>query len=89
MYKENIFFWLHFYLAYNFTNYLGILYNIFLSSALIKSLELIIYNIFGGLYILVTSYPSLTASMVQWSEFLATDPKVPDSIPGATRFSKK
>jgi hypothetical protein len=24
-----------------------------------------------------------------WSEFLATDPEVPGSIPGATRFSEK
>jgi hypothetical protein len=28
------------------------------------------------------------ASMVQLSEFLATDPEVPGSIPGATRFSE-
>jgi len=27
-----------------------------------------------------------TASVVQWSEFLATDTEVPGSIPGATRF---
>jgi hypothetical protein len=27
--------------------------------------------------------------VVWWSEFLATDPEVPDSIPGATRFSEK
>jgi hypothetical protein len=31
----------------------------------------------------------MTASVVYWSEFLATDPEVPGSIPGATRFSKK
>jgi hypothetical protein len=31
----------------------------------------------------------LTASVVQWSEFLATHPEVPGSIPGATRFSEK
>jgi hypothetical protein len=30
-----------------------------------------------------------TASVVLWSEFLATDPEVPGSIPGATRFSEK
>jgi hypothetical protein len=30
-----------------------------------------------------------TASVVQWSEFLGTDPEVPGSIPGATRFSEK
>jgi hypothetical protein len=29
------------------------------------------------------------ASVAWWSEFLATDPEVPDSIPGATRFSEK
>jgi hypothetical protein len=30
-----------------------------------------------------------TASVVQWSEFLATDLEVPDSISGAKRFSEK
>jgi hypothetical protein len=30
-----------------------------------------------------------TASVVQWSEFLATEPEVPGSIPGASRFSEK
>jgi hypothetical protein len=29
------------------------------------------------------------ASVVRWSEFLATDPEIPDSIPGAIRFSEK
>jgi hypothetical protein len=29
-----------------------------------------------------------TTSMVYWSEFLATDPRGPGSIPGATGFSK-
>jgi len=29
-----------------------------------------------------------TASVVYWSEFLATDTEVPGSIPGATRFSE-
>ena len=29
-----------------------------------------------------------TASMVYWSEFLATDTEVPGSIPGAIRFSE-
>jgi hypothetical protein len=29
-----------------------------------------------------------TASVVYWSEFLATDPEVPGSLPGATRFSE-
>jgi hypothetical protein len=29
------------------------------------------------------------ALVIQWSEFLATDPEVPGSIPGATRFSEK
>jgi hypothetical protein len=29
-----------------------------------------------------------TASVVYWSEFLATDPEVPGSIPDATRFSE-
>jgi hypothetical protein len=30
-----------------------------------------------------------TASVVEWSEFLATDPEVPGSIPGPTKFSEK
>jgi hypothetical protein len=30
-----------------------------------------------------------TASVVLWSEFLATDPEVPGSIPGASRFSER
>jgi hypothetical protein len=30
-----------------------------------------------------------TASVILWSEFLATDPDVPGWIPGATRFSEK
>jgi hypothetical protein len=30
-----------------------------------------------------------TASVVEWSEFLATDPEVLDSILGASRFSEK
>jgi hypothetical protein len=29
-----------------------------------------------------------TGSVVQWSEFLATDLEVPGSIPGATTFSE-
>ena len=35
-----------------------------------------------------TIYPYRTASVVLWSEFLATDTEVPGSIPGATRFSE-
>jgi hypothetical protein len=31
----------------------------------------------------------MTASVVQWSEFPATDPEIPGSIPGATGFSEK
>jgi hypothetical protein len=31
----------------------------------------------------------MAASLVYWSEFLATDPEVPDSIPCATIFSEK
>jgi hypothetical protein len=31
----------------------------------------------------------MTASVVECSEFLATDPEVLDSIPGITRFSEK
>jgi hypothetical protein len=29
-----------------------------------------------------------TTSVVQWSDFIAADPEVPGSIPGATRFSE-
>jgi hypothetical protein len=29
------------------------------------------------------------ASVVWWSEFLATDPEVPGSIPGISKFSEK
>jgi hypothetical protein len=39
--------------------------------------------------IIASSREAVTASVVKWSEFLATDPEVPDSIPGATRFSEK
>jgi hypothetical protein len=34
-------------------------------------------------------YPSRTASVVWWSEFLPTVPEVLGSIPGATRFSEE
>jgi hypothetical protein len=42
----------------------------------------------------IQGFPSIklliqTASVVWWSEFLATDPDVPGSIPGATTFSEK
>jgi hypothetical protein len=30
-----------------------------------------------------------TASVIYWSEFLATDPEIPGSTPGATRYSEK
>jgi hypothetical protein len=30
----------------------------------------------------------LTASVVQWSDFLATDPQIPGPIPDAARFSE-
>jgi hypothetical protein len=30
-----------------------------------------------------------TASVVQWSEFLVTDPEVLGSVPGPNRFSEK
>jgi hypothetical protein len=40
-------------------------------------------------YFMTLSVARLTASVVQWSEFLATDPQVPGSIPGPTRFSDK
>jgi hypothetical protein len=40
-----------------------------------------------NLYIL--SRVTETTSVVYWTEFLATDPEVPGSIPGATRFSEK
>jgi hypothetical protein len=40
----------------------------------------------GGQDLVRASHVLLTAYVVQWSEFLATDPEVPGSIPGATRF---
>jgi hypothetical protein len=45
------------------------------------------YRRFGGDAIFLSNYDlSKTASVVQWSEFLATDPEVPGSIPDATKF---
>jgi hypothetical protein len=38
--------------------------------------------------LLVASHVSVTASVVQWSEFLVANPEVPGTIPGATRFSE-
>jgi hypothetical protein len=40
-------------------------------------------------FIIPSSYDLKTFSVVWWSEFLATDPEVPGSISGATRFSEK
>jgi hypothetical protein len=41
-------------------------------------------------FLLLSADPTfLNISVVKWSEFLATDPEVPGSIPGATRFSEK
>jgi hypothetical protein len=40
------------------------------------------------LHYLTFKKSTLTASVVQCSEFLAIDPEVPGSIPGATRFSE-
>jgi hypothetical protein len=34
---------------------------------------------------LTVFYVTMTASVVLWSEFLATDPEVPSSIPGTTK----
>jgi hypothetical protein len=31
----------------------------------------------------------MTTSVIQWSEFMATDPEVLGSIPGATTLSEK
>jgi hypothetical protein len=36
-----------------------------------------------------TSLGPQTAYVVRWSELLATDPKVPGSIPGPTTFTEK
>jgi hypothetical protein len=36
--------------------------------------------------LLFITFCAWTSSVVWWSEFLATDPEVPGSIPGATRF---
>jgi hypothetical protein len=50
-----------------------------------------VQGIFIKKYFLFTvgSVRRVTASVVWWSEFLATDPEVPGSIHGATRFSEK
>jgi hypothetical protein len=34
-------------------------------------------------------FTGLTASVLQWSEFLNTDPEVPGSIPGGSTFFEK
>jgi hypothetical protein len=47
------------------------------------------YQIFNNHCTYVRYVVILTASVVKWSEFLATDPEVSGSIPGATRFSEK
>jgi hypothetical protein len=39
--------------------------------------------------IITNTYIIATASVVYWSAFLATNPEVLGSIPGATRFSEK
>jgi hypothetical protein len=39
------------------------------------------------LFALLNVIKKLTASVVKWLEFLATDPEVPGSIPDPTRFS--
>jgi hypothetical protein len=41
------------------------------------------------LYDIKSAAAYVTASVAQWSQFLATDPEASDSIPGATRFSEK
>jgi hypothetical protein len=43
----------------------------------------------GQILFVTLEYLQWAASVVLWSEFLATDPEVPGSIPGATRFSEK
>jgi hypothetical protein len=40
-------------------------------------------------YTFFSRIPFYHASILSWSEFLATDPAVPDSIPGATTLSEK
>jgi hypothetical protein len=44
---------------------------------------------FSWLYRNIYSLLLSAASVVKWSEFLATDPEVSSSIPGAIRFSEK
>jgi hypothetical protein len=45
---------------------------------LFAKFSFILFNLAFGVY--------STASVVYWSESLATNPEVPGSIPGATRF---
>ena len=56
-----------------------------LSRHLSRDLLLACYFVFSCLL----KYSQFSASVVQWSEFLATDTEVSDSIPGATRFSEQ
>jgi hypothetical protein len=54
--------------------------------------EIVLYYIVFVLYCIVFIYLFRilgfpTVSVVEWSEFRATDPEVPGSIPNATRFS--
>ena len=53
------------------------------------SLFFLISPFSSAIYFLFLYETRLTASVVQWSEFLATDTEVPGSIPGATRFSEQ
>jgi len=48
--------------------------------------EVWVHGVSAIIYIYIYIY--MTASVVYWSEFLATDTEVPGSIPGATRFSE-
>jgi hypothetical protein len=58
-------------------------------------LELIITIDYSGdpnshtLFLTIAHIKSSMSSVVYWSEFLATDPEVPGSIPDASRFSEK
>jgi hypothetical protein len=53
-----------------------------------KSIKLANLKFLASVYIFLLLIFS-TASVVKWSEFLATDPEVPVSIPGAATFSEK
>jgi hypothetical protein len=67
------------------------LYTVSITSLRARNHQIVTYIITSSLEIYYTLFSIHwdTASVVYWSEFLATVPEVLDSIPGLTRFSEK